>query len=452
MPASLARPNRRLPSPDALAAELSRILRDAQARNRLPSVSAAAVRDGELVWEETIGLADAESGEAATPDHQYRIASITKTVTAVGVLQLRDEGRLDLDDRLTRHIPEARHDPTIRGLLTHLSGIQREVPGEVWETLEMPTREELPDRLAEAEQVLAPGSFWHYSNLAFALLGEVVARVTGGPAEEYLDERVLRPLGMTRTTWAAHPPVAVGYLVDPYSDVVRREAIVEGRAVAPAAELWSTPADLCRWASFIAHPDPAVLRPETVEEMRMFQSMVDLTKWRLGYGLGFALYRVEDDVFAGHDGAHAGFLAHVSAHPAKRTGVAVLTNAGAGVTISALGIQLSKAVADAYPAVVQEWRPGEAPPPELEQVLGRWWTEGHELVFSFRDGKLESLFPEARLDLGRSVYERERDDVYRVVKGYERGELLRIVRDESGTPVKMYFATYPVTREPQTFG
>jgi hypothetical protein len=62
------------------------------------------------------------------------------------------------------------------------------------------------------------------------------------------------------------------------------------------------------------------------------------------------------------------------------------------------------------------------------------------------------VFPEARLDLGRSVYERESDDIYRVASGYERGELLRILRDDDGTPTKMYFATYPVTRAPETFG
>lgn len=441
-----------MPAPERLGAELSRIAREAQAEKRLTSVSAAAVHDGELVWTDAVGLADAESGEEATADHQYRIASITKTVTAVGVMRLRDEGKLALDDPLDRHLPGAEHDLTIRGLLSHLSGLQREVPGEVWETLEMPTREELLPRLAEAERVLGPGAYWHYSNLAYALLGEVVARVSGGPAEDYLDEHVLGPVGMTRTTWTAEQPAAVGYLVDPYTDAVRREPVIDGRAVAPAAELWSTPSDLCRWAAFIADPDPSILARETVEEMRTFQSMVDLTRWRLGYGLGFALYRVGDDVFAGHDGAHAGFLGHVSALPAKRTGAAVLTNEGAGVTISVLGIELSRAVAAAYPAWTEEWRPGEPAPPELEGVLGQWWTEGHPVVFSFRGGKLESTFPGARLDLGRSVYEPEGPNLYRVARGYERGELLRVVRDEHGVPVKLYLATYPVTREPETFG
>jgi CubicO group peptidase (beta-lactamase class C family) len=441
-----------LPAPDGLAAELSGIIREAQADNRLPSVSAAAVRDGEIVWSEAVGLADVEAGEEATPNHQYRIASITKTVTAVGIMRLRDEGRLSLDDRLDRHLEGAEHNLTIRGLLSHLSGLQREVPGEVWETLEMPTREELLPRLAEAERPLAPGAYWHYSNLAYSLLGEVVARVSGRPAEEELTEHVLAPVGMSRTTWTAAEPATVGYLVHPYTDVPRREPVVEGRAVAPAAELWSTAEDLCRWAAFIADPDPAILARETVEEMSMFQSMVDLTKWRLGYGLGFALYRSGDDLFVGHDGAHAGYLAHVSAFPPKRTGAAVLTNDGAGVTISALGIELSRAVAAAYRPVKDEWRPGEAPPPELEGVLGQWFSEGHPIVFSYRGGKLESVFPEARLDLGRSVYEQEGEDLYRVAQGYERGELLRITRDEDGVPVKLNFATYPVTREPSTFG
>jgi CubicO group peptidase (beta-lactamase class C family) len=441
-----------LPTPDGLAAELSRIIREAQADRRLPSISAAAVHDGEIVWSEAVGLAEVERGERATPEHQYRIASITKTITAVGVMRLRDEGKLSLDDPLDAHLPGAPKTPTIRGLLTHLSGLQREVPGDVWETLDMPTREELLPRLGEAEQVLAPNAYWHYSNLAFSLLGEVVAQLSGQAAEDYLDEHVLGPVGMTRTTWTPESPAAVGYLVHPYSDVPRVEPVIEDGATAPAGKLWSTPSDLCRWAAFVADPDPAVLSADTMEEMRTFQSMVDLTKWRLGYGLGFALNRVDDDIFVGHDGAHAGFLAHVSCLPSKRTGAAVLTNDGSGVPISALGVQLSRAVAEAFPPAVDEWRPGEGPPQELEGVLGPWWMEGHQVVFSFRGGKLESVFPDARLDLGRSVYAQEGEDLYRIARGYERGELLRIVRDDSGAPVKLYLATYPLARESTTTG
>lgn len=125
---------------------------EAQAAGRLPSVSAAVFRGAEVAWSEAVGLADVEERVEATTDTQYAVASITKTFTAASVLRLRDEGRLDLDDPLSRHLPEAAHGaPTLRRMLAHASGLQREPPGEIWETLEFPGEEELLQRLEEAE-------------------------------------------------------------------------------------------------------------------------------------------------------------------------------------------------------------------------------------------------------------------------------------------------------------
>ena len=166
-------------APDSLREDFERRLRTAQSEQRLPSVSATVFRGEEILWEEALGLADVDGKREATPDTQYRIGSITKTFTAVCVLQLRDAGELSLDDPLTRFVPESAHAPTLGRMLAHSSGLQREPPGEIWETLQAPTREELVARTADAEEVLSPGSWWHYSNLAFALLGEVVARVAG---------------------------------------------------------------------------------------------------------------------------------------------------------------------------------------------------------------------------------------------------------------------------------
>ena len=199
-----------MPQPEPPVAELSRLVREAQAGERIPSVSAAAIGNGELVWQE------------ATTDTQYRVGSITKTFTAAAIMQLRDAGELELDDRLEQHIQEAHHgSPTLRRLLAHVSGLQREVPGYVWETLEFPDRDGLISGLADAEQVLPAGARWHYSNLAFALLGEVVARRSGLEYEQYIHERLLDPLGLERTTFEQLQPSANGYLVEPYSDRVR---------------------------------------------------------------------------------------------------------------------------------------------------------------------------------------------------------------------------------------
>jgi CubicO group peptidase (beta-lactamase class C family) len=128
-----------LPPPELSVAELSRLVRDAQANERIPSISAAAVGNGKVVWQEALGLAGVEPEERATVDTQYRVGSITKTFTAAAVMQLRDAGELSLDDRLEQHLPDADQGTlTLRRMLAHISGLQREMPGYVWETLDFP--------------------------------------------------------------------------------------------------------------------------------------------------------------------------------------------------------------------------------------------------------------------------------------------------------------------------
>ena len=439
--------------PEPHVAELSRVVREAQSEQRIPSISAGAIGNGELVWQEALGLADVEGGREATPDTQYRVGSITKTFTAVAVMQLRDSGALDLDDPLSEYVPEAAHGaPTLRRLLTHLSGLQRELPGHVWETLESPDRAGLVSGLAEAEQVLRPGARWHYSNLAFALLGEVVARRSGLEYEDYVGERLLRPLGLERTTFEQTQPAANGYLVEPYADVVRPEQNVIKGAFAAAGSLWSTTGDLACWATFLVDGNDAVLARESVEEMRRFQAMADLEEWKLGWGLGVSLMREGDRLFVGHGGAMPGFLAGLAVSPKERSGAVVLVNSGAGVKIDELTRKLAVKAVEAYAAEPERWQPTEAIPPELEPLLGRWWTEGHEVVISVRNGRLELRDPTAAPSLPPSVFEPAGDDRYRGVSGPEEGELLEVVRDGSGQVTKLYWATYPLTRAPRVFG
>ncbi len=438
-----------MPAPEPLTAALERLIRTAQAESRLPSVAAAALRDGELVWSGAVGLADVDSGEEATPDHQYRIASITKTFTAVALMQLRDEGKLALDDPLDRHIPGAVRSPTLRFLLSHASGLPREPPGRIWETLTFPTREELVEGLAESEELLAPGAYRHYSNLGFSLLGEVIARVAGMEYERVVDERVLRPLGLTRTTWTPRAPAAAGYFVDPWTDEAIGEPVTQGLATASASELWSTAPDLCRWAGFLTDPDDDVLARDTVEEMHAFQTMTDLEHWTLGHGLALMLMRKGDRVFAGHSGAHLGHLSNVAYHRPTRTGAAVVTNSSAGVAITALGVDLADAVADAFPADPRAWRPGEPVPEELAGVLGPWWSEGAEFVFRYREGRLEAQVRDAASGQELTHFVREDEDRYRAVDGLERGERLLVFRDDHGDVVRLQFAGYPFTRRPE---
>jgi len=441
-----------LRAPDQLARDLRARIAKAQAE-RLPSVSAAVVRKGEVVWADAVGLANVEDGLEATPETQYRIGSITKTFTAVAIMQLRDGGRLELDDALSKHVPEAAHGgPTIRRMLAHLSGLQREPVGDIWESFETPDVDRVLAELEQAEQVQPPGAGHHYSNLAYALLGEVVARVAGAPYTEVVDERIIRPLGLERTTWQPEPPLAQGYFVQPYEDVATREVHVDLRGSASAGQLWSTTADLCAWATFLAEGREGVLSREAAESMWAPQVMWDPDDWLLAHGLGLMLARRDGRILAGHGGAMPGHLAGVYVSRKDGIGAAALTNSSAGTSMELLALELAEIAIEALPSEPEPWRPGEAAPDRLRSALGRWWSEGGEFVFFWREGKLHArLDPDPR---GRppSVFEPEGDDLFRTVGGREHGELLRLVRDDAGDVVHMYWATYPFTRTPEVFG
>jgi CubicO group peptidase (beta-lactamase class C family) len=437
-----------------LGSELERIARRRQAERRLPSLSAAVFRRGELLWQQALGLADAENEVAATPDTQYRVGSITKTFTAVAIMRLRDAGELSLEDTLGDHITDAPHArPTVRQLLAHLSGLQREPPGEVWETLEDPTVEELLARLPQAERVLEPGAYWHYSNLAYALLGEIVARRSGMPATRFVGEHGIEPLGLARTTWLPSEPFARGYLVEPYSDALRPEKLVELRGSAPIGQLWSTTGDLARWGAFLLEGAPGVLERGTVEEMHAFQALVGYVKgWKLGWGLGLQLSRDGDRILVGHGGAMPGFLAHFAVSPEDGIGAVALTNSSANAFVDALALELARKTTELEPGAPDEWRPAGPPPAEVAGLLGHWWSEGLEYVFRWSEGRLEATLVEVARAIEPTVFEQDGPDRFRPVGGLERGELLRVVRDEAGEPVRLYWATYPFTRSAQTFG
>ena len=429
-----------------------RLVLEAQRAGRLPSVSAAVFRGGELAWSEAVGLADVEQRVKASPDTQYAVASITKTFTAVSVLQLRDAGKLDLEDPLSKHLPEATHGTlTLRRMLAHASGLQREPPGEIWETLTFPGEEELLQGLEEAEQVLPPMAAWHYSNLAYALLGIVVARITGRPFREHVQERLLGPLGLERTTWGPGEGTALPYFVEPYSDAVRREPVLELGGKGGESGLYSTVGDLARWGAFLCDPDEPVLKASSVAEMHDLNVVAD-ANWTRGWGLGIELSRRGERVFGGHTGGFPGFLSILAYSRRDRIGAVVLTNAGNWPNLSPTGLELAEAALEELAPELETWQPEESPPAEIAPLLGRWWSEGDESIFSWRGGKLEARLADAPPEREPSVFEPEGDDRFRVISGRERGESLRVVRDEHGEVVKLYWATYPFTRTPEVFG
>ncbi len=442
------------PLPAALSRALHRLLAGKQADWRSLGLAGTVVRHGSPVWDGAAGSTDAADPAALpTPDTQFRMGSITKTFTAVLVMQCRDAGLLDLDDRLDRHLPDTPHGGlTIRRMLAHLSGLQREPVGDVWEQLAGPRVDELLAGLADAEAVLPPARRHHYSNLAFALLGEVVSRLRHTSWAEALQTQVLDPLGMRRTTTSRTAPYALGYFTDPYADRSLAEPEFPGNAFAPAGELWSTTHDLGRWAAFLADPPDEVLHSDTLEEMCHPQVMYDLDGWTLGWGLGLMLHRRGDRVLVGHDGAMPGFLAGLAVRRPEKVGAVVLANTSSDADPGSLAVDLVLQVVDGDPDLPEPWRPGPPVPPEVEELLGVWWSEGTQFEFAARDGKLEARAAGAPRTRAPAVFGPEGADRWLVVSGLEQGEVLRVVRRPDGSVEKLYWATYPVTRDPRTFG
>jgi CubicO group peptidase (beta-lactamase class C family) len=434
-------------TPEKLAARLDRLVGVEQRDKRLPSLAAAVLRDGELVWETAVGAADVAGGVDATPDTQYRVGSITKTFTAAAIMQLRDAGKLDLEDTLDEHVEGAAHAPSIRRLLSHASGLQRETHDDSWLKMRFASPDELLDTLAEAEMVLPAGARFHYSNLAFALLGIVVERVSGMPYMDYVRERLFAPLGLERMSFEPEPPAANGYVAQPYADGVWDAVHVETGAWAAAGQLWGTVGDLCRWGAFLSDPDESVLTKKSAEEMRTVQVISEHDRWLSGYGLGLVMRRDGDRILSGHSGSMPGFIAILLSSPTEKVVAAALTNES-DAALGELGLSLVRTTVEEWPVAPEPWRVGDPPPDDVVPLLGIWFMEAGQIVFRWRDGKLEARSPEDADWEPPAVFERESEDRWRTVSGPEHGEALRLVREPDGSLASMVWAGYPVTREP----
>jgi CubicO group peptidase (beta-lactamase class C family) len=421
-----------------MSEQLDRMLQERQA-DRLPSVAAAVVRKGETAWSGAVGVADYDAGLEATPGTQYRIGSITKTFTATAIMQLRDAGALDLDDRLEQHLDGIENgSPTIRRMLAHISGMQREV-GEMFVDGTTPTEDDHAVRLA-----LEPARAHHYSNLAFGLLGRVVAAKSGGSYTDYVDERILRPLGLERTTWYAQEPSAQGYLVDEYARTVSKEPATDLGGVAAMGQLWSTVEDLARWATFLARGADGVLSPETIEEMWFPQVMYYPEDWFLAWGLGLELYNRGGKILGGHGGAMPGHLAGVYVHRKTEIGAAALTNSGTRGELDLFCLELAAKAMELWPEPIEPWRPEEEPPDDVRALLGVWWSEGSRFVFTWERGALRAKLAGTAPGRAETTFERDGDG-FVAAQGRERGERLRVDGE------RLVWAGYAFTRTQQPF-
>ncbi|HET6562330.1 MAG TPA: serine hydrolase domain-containing protein [Marmoricola sp.] len=428
---------------DLTARRLEAVLAEEQRQGRVPSVVAALTRDGSLVWRGSRGDATGVAG-TRPPELQYRIGSITKTMTAVVVLRLRDEGRLGLNDPVTAYLPEVgRDDLAVRTLLAHSSALAAEPEGEWWERVEGGSFGDLLTRVGTA--ALEPGATYHYSNLAYGLLGEIVARVDGRSWWESVSARLLGPLGMLRTGYDPSDPHAQGWSVAPYSPMLVAEPAADTRAMAPAGQVWSTALDLATYAGFLVAGHPDVLARSTLEEMATPQSGTAADGMAHGYGLGLRLVPGGSGTLVGHTGSMPGFQAALLVDRPRRTGAVVLANSTTGLRPELVARRLLEVLEKCEPTLDPPWTPVGSVPADVEEVLGVWhWGNTAQLITW--DGEalhLENLGAGARSSSFGRI-----GSAFVGTSGYHHGEELTVVRRPDGTVSHLVVSTFVLTRAP----
>ncbi|MFR0358726.1 serine hydrolase domain-containing protein [Streptomyces sediminimaris] len=419
----------------------------AQAEGRAPSLAAAVVRGGRAVWN---GARTSVEGHAPDENVQYRIGSITKTFTAVLVLRLRDEGAVDLGDPLERHLPgTGAGEATIADLLAHTSGLAAESPAPWWERTPGSLRPELADVLGGQPLLHPVGRRFHYSNPGYTVLGALVEKLRAQPWEETLRQEVLEPLGLRRTS--AHPraPHAGGWAVHPWADVLLPEPAEDLGRMAPAGQLWSTTGDLARFAVFLAGGDDRVLSAATLREMRTPAAPAEASDVVDGaaYGLGLQIQRRDGRLLVGHSGSLPGFLANLTLSVEEDVAAVVLANCTSGPSLSDVGADLVRIVAEAEPRIPDPWRPLPEADASTMGLVGPWYwgTYAFALRLSAGEGvSLEPLSGNGR----RSRFEANGDGTWTGVEGYYARELLKAVRRPDGTVSHLDLGSFVFTRQP----
>lgn len=298
-------------------------------RTKAPSAVVAVVRDGRVVFRKAYGFRDGQRRLAADVGSPYEIGSITKQFTAAAVLQLRDGGKLALDDKLSKYLPDAPHadEVTLRQLLSHTSGLPEYLDGpDVEQEATRPTTfEKLMERVAGKPLAFAPGSKMTYNNTGYILLGRVIEVVSHQSYRDYVRTHLLDRAHMKRTFTVADESrladMAVGYRID--QGAVQPAAAIHDSFGWSAGNLVSTVDDLANWS--IALAQGKIVNEKSYREMTTPASLSEGTS---DYGLGLFVDSVRDQVRIGHTGGSFGFTTADEFFPKQKVRIIAFTNLG----------------------------------------------------------------------------------------------------------------------------
>lgn len=315
--------------PADLTEKIDKVVTDTLARTGVPSASIAIVKDGQTAYVKAYGDARIEPKTPATPAMRYSIGSISKQFTAAAILLLQEQGKLSLDDKVAKYIPDLTraNEVTIRQLLSHTSGYQDYWPQDyVMPMMLQPvTAQKIMDLWAKKPLDFEPGTKWQYSNTNYVIAGVIVEKVSRMPLLKFLQEKVFTPLGMTSVADIDQERLGdtdpIGYLR--YALGPLRAAPKEGKGWLFAAGELAMPAqDLAKWDISII--DQKLLKPSSYREMGADTSLKN--GLATNYGLGVSVNSAGGRRALSHGGEVSGFTAQNVVYPDDRAAIVVLTN------------------------------------------------------------------------------------------------------------------------------
>ncbi|MGB9258039.1 MAG: serine hydrolase domain-containing protein, partial [Candidatus Korobacteraceae bacterium] len=309
----------------------------------VPSASIAIVQDGRIAYVQAYGAAKLDPHTPAKPQMRYSIGSISKQFTAAAILLLAEEGKLSLDDPVSKYVPGLTDGDqiTIRQLLSHTSGYQDFWPQDYVPPLMLKpiTAEQIMDRWAKIPLDFPPGTKWQYSNTNYVIAGVIVEKVSGMPLLQFLSQRVFTPLNMSSvadTNLNKLPPTdPTGYFK--YALGPSHPAPKEGKGwMFAAGELAMTAEDLAKWD--IAMINQSLLKPASYREMETEVLLKDGVG--TNYGLGVFVRNTNGHRVLEHGGEVSGFVAENIVMPDDKIAIVVLTNQDASEAASGIGNQV----------------------------------------------------------------------------------------------------------------
>jgi serine beta-lactamase-like protein LACTB len=313
-----------------------------------PGLSVAIAKNDKVAWNEGFGKADVENDLAVRPDSVFRIASISKTMTATAIMQLVERGKVSLDDPIRRYVPafpdKTEGTVTLRHLLTHTSGVRHYNDGEFDNKASYDTLDAAFTVFARDPLRFAPGAKYLYSTYGYNLLAGVVEAVSGVTFEQYLTEHVWKPAGMGDTR-LEHPQEIVRHRVRQYVRTSSNKELLN----APYADLsvkWagggiiSTAPDLARF--HLALERGALLKADTLAQMYVAATLNDGTKTE--YGLGWQVVMADGRRWIAHSGGATGGTTYLLRSPETDLAVVLLSNVQNARGLRELALAFAKVV------------------------------------------------------------------------------------------------------------